>query len=130
MPMGLVVNTSLSGAAPRQVTLPLRGAVDVVIDWGGPTEPGCPTSVVALNRTVDTACTYTVDGTYGITITGTVTQFGTGGPTAYSPANAERIVSVTSWGMTGGLPRELVTSDLWRRVMPWKDVHHAEALSA
>jgi hypothetical protein len=59
-----------------------------------------------------------------------VTQFGIGGSILYSPANAERIVSVTSWGMTGGLPRELVTSDLWRRVMPWKDVHHAEALSA
>ena len=23
-----------------------------------------------------------------------------------------------------------MTSDLWRRVTPWKDVHHAEALSA
>ncbi len=100
-PMVLTVDTTLGGADPRQVTLPLRGTVNLGIDWGGPTEPGCPTTLVAAAQSTDTTCTYTADGQYTIKLYGTLTQFGTGSSVDYSPANAPRITGVTSWGNVG-----------------------------
>jgi hypothetical protein len=47
-PMVITVDTTTTGANPRQVTLPLRGSVNLGIDWGGPTE-NCPTTLVAAN---------------------------------------------------------------------------------
>jgi surface protein len=99
-PMVITVDTTKAGANPRQVTLPLRGNVNVGIDWGGATD-NCPTTLVAANRTTDTACTYTADGTYTIKLYGTLAQFGTGGSASYTPANAPRITGVTAWGGLG-----------------------------
>jgi serine/threonine-protein kinase len=99
-PMTITVDTTKVGANPRQVTLPLRGNVNVGIDWGGATD-NCPTTLVAANQTTDTACTYTADGTYTIKLYGTLAQFGTGGSASYTPANAPRITGVTAWGGLG-----------------------------
>lgn len=95
-PMRIAVDTTLAGDDPRQVTLPLRGEVDVTIDWGGPTD-GCPTSIRSADQTTDTSCTYTADDTYEILVSGTVEHFGAG-EVPYSPDNAPRITAVTSWG--------------------------------
>jgi surface protein len=99
-PMTVTVDTTLPGANPRQITLPLRGNVNVGIDWGGATD-NCPTSLVSANQTTDTACTYTADGQYTIKLYGTITQFGTGNANTYTPANAPRLTGVTNWGNTG-----------------------------
>jgi len=70
-PFVLVVSTGAFTAGPaRTMSLPLRGAVDVAIDWnvGGTAPAGCPTSVVNANQTADVDCVYPVDGTYTIAI--------------------------------------------------------------
>jgi len=70
-PFVLVVSTSAFTVGPqRTMSLPLRGVVDVTIDWnvGGEAPAGCPTSVVNANQSVDVDCVYPVDGTYTIAI--------------------------------------------------------------
>lgn len=87
----MTVDTSLS--AGTTVTLPLRGNVAIEIDWGD----GATTSVTNANQLSNVEHTYSSEGTYSITITGTLEQFGAG--STYN--NADKITSVTSWGDLG-----------------------------
>ena len=83
------------------VTLPLRGTVDVEIDWGDGAPSGCPTTV---SEPGDVSCAYTTPGTYTISIdqgAGTgpwLTQFGAGTDTY---PNAARITGVVEFGQLG-----------------------------
>jgi len=85
--MTLQFNTTLS--AGTTVTLPLYETVNVTVDWGdsGPTN--------AYTTTGNKDHTYTAEGTYTVSISGTLTQFGNGTGT-YD--NADKLVKVTSFG--------------------------------
>jgi surface protein len=96
-PMVLVVDTD-SGGAGSKVALPLRGAVDVTIDWGGSTANApageCPTSLVSANQATATQCTYDAPGQYTVQVNGTVDWFGA--PNGY--LLAQKITKITAWG--------------------------------
>ena len=95
--MVLVVDTTKS--AGTTVALPLRGAVDVSIDWGG-AGTGCGTvAVQSANRLNDVSCTYTTAGTYTVRVSGTFARFGSGSPYAGS----DKITAVTSFGAVSGV---------------------------
>jgi surface protein len=74
------------------VTLPLRGDVDVHVDWGDGTS-GRAASGGDLQHT------YAHDGAYLISISGSLTQFGAGWTERYP--QAEAITGVSSWGELG-----------------------------
>ncbi|MEN9797556.1 MAG: hypothetical protein RL653_1252, partial [Pseudomonadota bacterium] len=97
-PMVLVVDTN-SGNPGSSVALPLSGAVDVTIDWGGSTANApageCPTTVQSSLSTT-TRCTYDTPGQYTVQISGTLEGFGLGKWAGY--ALAEKIIKVTAWG--------------------------------
>jgi surface protein len=87
IPMTLVFDTNLSTGTT--VTLPLNGTVNVTVDWGdGNTE--------TFTTTGNKDHTYASDGTYTVTISGSLTQFGTAGL-----FNADKIVKCTSFGDLG-----------------------------
>jgi surface protein len=96
-PMVLVVDTN-SGTPGSTVALPLRGAVNVTINWGGSTANAptgeCPTTVNGPSLATPTRCTYDAPGQYTVEIAGTLEAFGV--PTSY--ALAQKIIKVTSWG--------------------------------
>jgi surface protein len=79
----------------KTVTLPLRGTVNATVYWGG-------SGTTAIEQTYtsagDYSFTYSSAGTYIISISGTVTQFGNGVST-YS--NADKITKVISFGSVG-----------------------------
>ena len=82
-------------ATNAQITVPLNGAVNVTIDWGG-ANASCPTTVTTAG---DIGCTYDTPGTYTVSILGSIEQFGSDG---WEPVpNAANLVSVDSWGDTG-----------------------------
>jgi surface protein len=74
------------------VTLPLRGDVDVRVDWGDGTSGSAASSG-------DLQHTYARDGTYLISISGSLTQFGPGWSDGYP--QAEAITGVRTWGELG-----------------------------
>jgi hypothetical protein len=87
-------------AANVTLTVPLRGEVDAIIDWGtSDANARCPRRVTEPG---DVSCTYdaAIDGTgpFPVRIGGTVSQFG-GGETAWP--NADKLLRVTSWGDVG-----------------------------
>lgn len=89
--MRLVFDTSQTGTP--EAWLPLRGAVDVTVDWGDGnttvvTEPG------------DVTHTYATGGMYTVSIDGTLEQYGAwpGWPT---PAGPQNLIGVESFGDLG-----------------------------
>jgi surface protein len=71
------------------ITLPFRGEVDVGIDWGDGTTD--------TDVTGEATHTYTTDGTYSVTVTGTFEGYGhRGDPDLYFPPGAEGIAALTS----------------------------------
>jgi len=87
-------------AADVTLTLPLRGTVDAIIDWG--TEDANSRCVRKVTTPGNVSCTYSeaIDGLgpFAVRVDGTVTQFGSGS-TAYP--NADKIKKVNSWGSLG-----------------------------
>jgi hypothetical protein len=87
--IGLRVNTQAAGAsADRTVALPLLGNTNVLIEWGD----GNTTSVTNANQTTDVQHTYATDGIYPISISGLLSQFGSGTGSGYT--HADKIVAV------------------------------------
>ena len=79
--MTLEFNTTLSDGT--DVTLPLYGTVGVTVDWGdGNSEP--------FTTEGDKTHTYSTEGTYTVSINGSLTQFGHYG----SYNNVEKLVKV------------------------------------
>lgn len=77
-------------------TLPLRGDVDVTVDWGSAyANEACLRRFTAPGNY---SCTYEEPGLYTVRIAGTLTGFGSGELTY---PNAEKLVAVTEWGGTG-----------------------------
>jgi hypothetical protein len=77
-------------------TLPLRGVVDVTVDWGSDyANEACLRRFTAPGNY---SCTYEEPGLYNVRIAGTLTGFGSGELTY---PNAEKLVAVTEWGGTG-----------------------------
>jgi large repetitive protein len=77
-------------------TLPLRGTVDVTVDWGSDyANEACQRRFTAPGNH---SCTYDAPGLYTVRIAGTLTGFGSGDLTY---PNAEKLVAVTTWGETG-----------------------------
>lgn len=89
-PMVLVFDTNLEGGA-NQVTLPLRGTVNVTVDWGDGSSDNYTT-------TGDKTHNYASEGTYTVTIRGALTQFGSGG---FSYTNSPKLTQVISFGELG-----------------------------
>ena len=92
-PMILEVVTTAPG---QTVTLPLSGTVDVVVNWGDAT-----TNTYTTDADVNKV--YAAAGTYTITISGLLTQFGNGDNPDSGPgyANPDKITRVLNWGGTG-----------------------------
>jgi uncharacterized repeat protein (TIGR02543 family) len=88
--MVLEFNTTLSSGTT--VTLPLYGSVNVTVDWGDGTTPQ------AITTTGDHNHTYAAEGTYTVSITGSLSQFGRG-QNSYN--NASKLTKVTSFGNLG-----------------------------
>ncbi len=86
--MVLEYNTNLS--AGTTIALPLQGTVNVTVDWGD----GTATQDFTSSGNQDHI--YATDGTYTVTITGSLTQFG---PNNYTIAN--KLTVVTSFGDLG-----------------------------
>lgn len=90
IPMTLVFNTS--GASTNTVTLPLRGTVNVTIDWG---DGG---SVETATTSGNLSHTYASAGTYTVSISGSLSAYGYSWDT---PVDANKLTSVTSFGLLG-----------------------------
>ena len=91
--MILEVNTLLESGT--QVTIPLGGSgVNVNIDWGDGSDDDYTTSG---NKTHS----YGAEGTYFITITGTLARFGLSSPLDANYANVAKIVGCSQWGSLG-----------------------------
>jgi len=88
--MILQFNTNLS--AGTTITLPLYGTVAVTVDWGDGTSNDNYTTTGCKTHT------YVSEGTYTVSISGSLTQFGNG---SNSYANADKLVKVTSFGTIG-----------------------------
>lgn len=106
-PMMLTFNAS-SGTA----TLPLYGAVDATIDWGGPAST-CPTYV---NSVGNVTCAYDSPGVYTVSITGLVDHYGPDNWNAIP--DAQSLIRVDQWGDIG-------TTDLFRA---FSDAHNLASL--
>ncbi len=87
--MILEFNTNLSDGTT--ITLPLYGTVDVTVNWG---DGASDTYTAAGNHDHE----YTAEGTYTVSITGSLTQFGA---TYTNSANMDKLVRVTSFGDIG-----------------------------
>ncbi len=102
-PMVLTVDTRRSSG--MTVGLPLRGAVDAVVDWQGTcatTPPSRTTEVVDSTRTVDVACTYEQPGTYTVRVFGSVAHYGLGAQAGGLPSpSQDKFISVNAWGDLG-----------------------------
>ena len=95
--MTLTANVNAGGS----VTLPLRGTVNVTIDWGDGASSTCPTRITEPG---DVTCEYTTGGDKNVTISRAtrngpwLTQFGSGAAT-YPNVNA--ITGVSTFGSLG-----------------------------
>ena len=92
-PMILTIDTTLE--ANLVMLIPLRGNTNVVIDWGD----GSNTIEVNANLTVNLQKTYSANGNYTISITGTSQQYGF--PPGDSPNTNQKITGVSSFGTLG-----------------------------
>lgn len=89
--MVLWFNTGLSDGTT--VTLPLRGDVDISVDWGDGSEPESVTTEGNLEHT------YSVEGEYTVTVSGTLTWFGSD---SWEPCpNIDKLTKVISFGNLG-----------------------------
>jgi surface protein len=88
-PMTLIFNTNLA-PGNRTVTLPLNGTVNVTVDWGDGTAPENFTTSGNKDHI------YLAEGTYTVTITGSLTEFG-----ATNYPNVNKLLRVTSFGDLG-----------------------------
>jgi surface protein len=84
------------------VTLALSGTVDATIDWGDDTEPNVVTTPGPHVHD------YGIDGTYTVSVTGSVTAYnswdnGGGRPSDVEPVPMEqyKLISVDNWGQLG-----------------------------
>ena len=91
-PMVITTDTTLGHWPSRTARLPLRGVVDVTIDWGDGER-------TVATSSGDVTHTYASDGRYTIRIAGSLTQFGTGAAHPEQPSAA--IISVDAWGDLG-----------------------------
>ena len=89
-PMTLEFDTNLSDGTT--ITLPLDGTVNVIVDWGDDSS-----ETFTSSGTQDH--TYSAEGTYTVSISGTVTHFGVSGYSTYT--NADKLVRVSSFGDIG-----------------------------
>lgn len=101
LPLLAVLGSPIAAqAADVTLTLPLRGTVDAIIDWG--TEDANSRCVRKVTTPGNVSCTYSeaIDGLgpFEVRVGGTVTQFGAGN-TAYP--NVDKIKKVNSWGSLG-----------------------------
>ncbi len=87
--MVLQFDTNLSDGTT--ITLPLKGTVDVTVDWG---DGSSNTYTTAGNH----EHTYMIEGVYIVKISGNLTQFGDGYTTT---PNIDKLVAVTSFGDIG-----------------------------
>ena len=95
--MGSPMIIEVVTTAPSQtVTLPLSGTVNVTVNWGDATS-----NVYTTDADVNKV--YAAVGTYTITISGVLTQFGNGDNPDSGPgySNPQRITRVLNWGGTG-----------------------------
>jgi surface protein len=83
------INTMLSSGTT--LGLPLKGNVDVEVDWGDGTTENIAVAGIAYH-------TYDTEGQFTIGINGSLTQFGN---TLYSYPGVEKITKVSSWGNLG-----------------------------
>jgi surface protein len=90
-PMLIDVDTNL--IAGTTVALPLRGSVDVSVDWGDGQTSTATTSG-------DLQHTYASNGRYTVSISGSLSQFGRGIYYSDSP-HAAAITAVSAWGELG-----------------------------
>jgi hypothetical protein len=90
----LTVDTSAPGAS-NTVTLPLNGVgLNATINWGDGL-----TTEQADTTPGNVSYTYTTPGTYTITITGIVPEFGT--PSSSTPVADDALTAVTNWDGVG-----------------------------
>jgi trimeric autotransporter adhesin len=82
-------------ATNSQVTLPLFGAVDATIDWGG-ANASCPTTVQSVG---EVTCDYDAPGVYTVSVSGLVDHYGN--PNWVDATNVQNLVSVDQWGDVG-----------------------------
>lgn len=88
--MVLEFNTNLSDG--KTITLPLYGTVNATVNWGDGSSDDTYTT------TGNKEHSYTAEGTYTVSITGSLTQFGGG----FTPTpNIDKLVKVTSFGNIG-----------------------------
>lgn len=98
-PMTLVFDTDAPGATGTQVTLPLMGSYNVLIDWGDGTDESY------LGSDQLKSYTYATAGTYTVKIFGQLERFG--GPinittgTSNGYPNANKLLEVVSFGDIG-----------------------------
>lgn len=99
----LIFNAALGSI----VSIPLRGSVNVSIDWGDASaNENCPRT--AASEGVIT-CTYANSGVYTVSIDGTLSRFGPvdNNPRdradyyLYPDSSQENLVAITSWGNVG-----------------------------
>ncbi|MBZ0244190.1 MAG: DUF285 domain-containing protein, partial [Bacteroidales bacterium] len=88
-PMTLTFNTNLS--AGTTVTLPLRGTVNVTVDWGDGNNENFTTSGNKNH-------TYGAEGTYNVSISGSLSAYGF---EANAGVNASKLTTVSSFGSLG-----------------------------
>ena len=89
--MVLEFNTTLSDGTT--VTLPLYGSVNVTVDWGDGTTPQ------AITTTGDHDHTYATEGTYTVSITGSLSQFGHGSSGTIGVEMLTKVTRHNSWGL-------------------------------
>jgi surface protein len=80
------------GTFSRTITLPLYGTVNATVNWGDGTKSDKYTT------TGNKTHTYATQGTYTVTISGTLTQFGNG---ASGYSNSSKLIEVNSFGNIG-----------------------------
>ena len=91
--MILVFNTTLYAYTGTTITLPLYGTVNVEVNWGDESSDSYTT-------TGDKSHTYTSEGTYTVSISGTLTQFGNGSDYYDGITKLAKVVSFGSIGLT------------------------------
>jgi hypothetical protein len=92
-PMTLTFNTALGLSGNNDITLPLKGTVNVTVDWGD------GTATNAYTTAGDVTHTYAAPGIYNVAISGSLGWFG---DTTWNGCdNIEKLIGVTSFGDIG-----------------------------